>query len=117
MTVGAISITEEEYRKLNASRHAVKVPLNLRGGYMALPEFVHQIHCVVRTLKDRQFCRKVPKFRAQKMLWEQTYPEYYTEAHDWSLNYPKQFHEHIGMAPLQVIDTHSNAPFLTKINT
>ena len=58
MIVGAISITEEEYRKLNASRHAVKVPLNLGGGYMALPEFVHQIHCVVRTFEDEQFVQK-----------------------------------------------------------
>ena len=58
MLVGAISITEEEYRKLNASRHAVKVPPNLGGGYMALPEFVHQIHCVVRTLEDEQFVEK-----------------------------------------------------------
>ncbi|KAL8893984.1 MAG: hypothetical protein Q9207_008561 [Kuettlingeria erythrocarpa] len=45
--IGAISITEDEFRRLNASKHAVKVPLDLGGGYMALPEFVHQIHCVV----------------------------------------------------------------------
>lgn len=48
--VGAISITEEEFQKLNASKHAVKVPSDLGGGYMALPEYVHQIHCVVRLL-------------------------------------------------------------------
>ncbi|CAD6580528.1 MAG: hypothetical protein ASARMPRED_000240 [Alectoria sarmentosa] len=74
--MGAISISEGEFRQLNASEHAVKVPPNLGGGFMALPEFVHQIHCV-------------------KMLWEQTYPEYYTEAHNWSLENPKGFHEHI----------------------
>lgn len=33
------------------------------------------------------------------MLWEQTYPEYYTEAHNWSLQNSKGFHEHIGMRP------------------
>ncbi len=32
------------------------------------------------------------------MLWEQTYPDYYTEAHNWSLENPKEFHEHIGTA-------------------
>lgn len=52
--MGAISITEEDFRKLNASKHAVKVPPNLGGGFMALPEFVHQIHCEVRPLKDKQ---------------------------------------------------------------
>ena len=52
--VGAISITEEEFQKLNASKHAVKVPSDLGGGYLALPEFIHQIHCVVRpTLRDK----------------------------------------------------------------
>jgi len=48
MTVGAISISEEEFDKINASKHSVKVPSSLGGGIMALPEFVHQIHCVVR---------------------------------------------------------------------
>ena len=52
--VGAISITEEEFTKLNASKHAVKVPPDLGGGYMALPEYVHQIHCVVRLLLHGQ---------------------------------------------------------------
>ena len=33
------------------------------------------------------------------MLWEQTYPDYYIEAHNWSLEDPKGFHEHIGTAP------------------
>ena len=42
---------------------------------------------------------KSAKLQVQKMLWEQTYPEYYTEAHNWSLENPKGFHEHIGMPP------------------
>ena len=50
--VGAISISEGEFRQLNASEHAVKVPPNLGGGFMALPEFVHQIHCVVRQSRN-----------------------------------------------------------------
>ena len=49
-TVGAIRISEEEFNRLNASKHAVKVPSHLGGGYQALPEFVHQIHCVVRPM-------------------------------------------------------------------
>ena len=57
---------------------------------------------------------KSTKIQAQKMLWEQTYPEYYTEAHDWSLNHPKQFHEHIGMSSLQVIGILKDI-FLTQI--
>lgn len=52
MVVGAIRISEEEFRKLYASKHAVRVPSKLGGGFMALPEFVHQVHCVVRPLRD-----------------------------------------------------------------
>lgn len=44
MRVGAISISEEEFRKLNAFKHAVGVPPKLGGGFMALLEFVHQVH-------------------------------------------------------------------------
>ena len=39
IAVGAISISEAELRKLNASKRAVKVPPNLGGGYVALPDF------------------------------------------------------------------------------
>ena len=45
--VGAMSVTEEVFKKLNASKHAVKVPESLGGGRLALFEFIHQIHCVV----------------------------------------------------------------------
>ncbi len=54
LIVGAISISEEEFQQLNASKHAVKIPPVLGGGYIALPEFVHQIHCVVRPLRGKE---------------------------------------------------------------
>ena len=44
-----MSITEEEFARLNASKHAVQVPPELGGGRLALLEFVHQIHCIVRS--------------------------------------------------------------------
>ena len=53
LIVGAISISEEEFHQLNASKHAVKVPQKLGGGFIALPEFVHQIHCVVRAFRSQ----------------------------------------------------------------
>ena len=43
-----MSIDEEVFQKLNASKHAVKVPQNLGGGRQAIFEAVHQLHCVVR---------------------------------------------------------------------
>lgn len=58
MIVGAIGISKEEFQKLNASKHAVKVPPKLGGGFMALPEFVHQIHCVVRLLRSQRWIGK-----------------------------------------------------------
>lgn len=45
--VGAMSISEEDFRKSNSSKHAVKLPKENGGGRMAFFEFVHQIHCVV----------------------------------------------------------------------
>ena len=56
--VGAIRISEEEFHQLNASKHAVKVPPKLGGGFMALPEFVHHIHCVVRPLRGQHLSGK-----------------------------------------------------------
>lgn len=73
---GAISITEDEFRKLSASPHSVKVPEELGGGRMALLEVTHQIHCL-------------------HMLWKHTYPDYYSEDYNFSLAEPKQWHEHI----------------------
>ena len=55
--VDAIRISAEEFHKLNASKYAVKVPAQLGGGFMALPEFVHQVHCVVRPLGDETLTR------------------------------------------------------------
>ncbi|CAF9941456.1 MAG: hypothetical protein HETSPECPRED_003233 [Heterodermia speciosa] len=74
--MGAIKISAEEFSRLNASRHAVRVPSSLGGGYMALPEFVHQIHCV-------------------KMFWAHTYPDYYVEAYNRSLENPEEWHQHM----------------------
>lgn len=51
LIVGVIRISEGEFHQLNASKHAVKVPPEFGGGFMALPEFIHQIHCVVRPLR------------------------------------------------------------------
>ena len=46
-----MSISEEVYEHLNASKHAVKVPENLGGGRMAIFEMIHQVHCVVSVPK------------------------------------------------------------------
>lgn len=42
-----MSITEHVFEQLNTSKHAVKVPLEMGGGRLALFETIHQIHCVV----------------------------------------------------------------------
>ena len=48
--VGVMSISEQVYEHLNASKHAVKVPQNLGGGRMAIFEMIHQVHCVVSSV-------------------------------------------------------------------
>ena len=45
-----MSISEGDLKKLNASVHSVKLPEESGGGYMALLEFVHDVHCVVNML-------------------------------------------------------------------
>ena len=45
--VGAMSITEETLGKINASEHAVRLPDESGGGYLAVLEVFHQLHCVV----------------------------------------------------------------------
>jgi hypothetical protein len=42
-----MSISEDVYKTLNASKQATKVPLEAGGGYMAVFEGIHLIHCVV----------------------------------------------------------------------
>ena len=46
-TAGVMSIPSNVYEQLNASKHAVKVPPQVGGGYMAIFEGFHLIHCVV----------------------------------------------------------------------
>ena len=46
--VGAMSITQETLDRINASEHAVKLPDESGGGYLAILEVFHQLHCVVR---------------------------------------------------------------------
>ena len=46
-SVGAMSITEGQFERLNASKHAVKVPQSMGGGRLAVFEFIHHLHCVV----------------------------------------------------------------------
>lgn len=46
-----MSVSEQVYEHLNASKDAVKVPENLGGGRMAVFETIHQIHCVVSVPK------------------------------------------------------------------
>lgn len=47
MTDGAMSITEETFQKLNASKNAVKVPEGYGGGRQAFVEVIHELHCLV----------------------------------------------------------------------
>ena len=42
-----MGVDEETYLRLNASKHAVKVPQELGGGRLAFVEALHQLHCVV----------------------------------------------------------------------
>ena len=51
-----MSISEEVYEHLNASKHAVKVPQSLGGGRMAIFEMIHQVHCVVSVSKALCVC-------------------------------------------------------------
>lgn len=74
--MGAMSISEEDFQKLNSSKHAVKLPKENGGGRMALFEFVHQIHCV-------------------RMFFQHTYPEYYKEQYNYSLTNPNDWHLHM----------------------
>ncbi|KUJ16888.1 uncharacterized protein LY89DRAFT_645897 [Mollisia scopiformis] len=74
--IGAIQISEEEFSHVNASPHAVEVPPELGGGRMAMLEVNHQIHCL-------------------HMLWQHSYPDYYQEAYNYSIEKPEHWHEHM----------------------
>lgn len=73
-----MSISPTDFKKLNASKHSVKLPPESGGGYMGLPEFVHDIHCL-------------------NILWKQSYPEYYAAQQDWMKRDPEEWREHMGI--------------------
>ncbi|KAF2715326.1 hypothetical protein K504DRAFT_457500 [Pleomassaria siparia CBS 279.74] len=74
--LGVMSISDEVYRGLNASKHAAEVPPKAGGGYMAVFEGIHLVHCV-------------------RSLWETTYPSYYTAQHKMSVEQPGEWHAHL----------------------
>lgn len=61
-------VSKEEFHKLNASKHAVEVSSKLGEGFMALPEFVHQIHCVVRLLRIKRLIGKHWALHAENVV-------------------------------------------------
>ncbi|TVY71497.1 hypothetical protein LSUE1_G005617 [Lachnellula suecica] len=74
--IGPMSISKETLEKINASIYSVGVPELLGGGFLALPEFAHQIHCV-------------------EMMWHATYPDYFQEQHNYSVEHSRDWHQHI----------------------
>ena len=62
-----MSVSEEDFNKLDASKHSVKVPTKFGGGRMASVEFVHQVHCVVSPLYPLQFVRVSAIFQVCKL--------------------------------------------------
>ncbi|KAF7960168.1 hypothetical protein EAE96_001766 [Botrytis aclada] len=75
---GAISISEETFGKLNASKNAVKVPAEYGGGRLAFVEAIHQLHCF-------------------ESLWRHTYPDYYREAARKIKANDQEWHDHMAM--------------------
>ena len=52
-----MSVSEEVYQTVNASKHAVRMPKELGGGRQALLETIHQLHCLVSYLPQRNLHR------------------------------------------------------------
>lgn len=71
-----MSISEDVFQHLNASKHAVKLPSSLGGGRLAVFETIHQIHCV-------------------QTLWQAAYPEYYTKQTEFKNSHPKDWYGHL----------------------
>ncbi len=46
--VGPFSLNDNFLEKIDAPEYAVKFPTASGGGYMAILESIHQLHCVVR---------------------------------------------------------------------
>ncbi|KAF2182968.1 hypothetical protein K469DRAFT_635892 [Zopfia rhizophila CBS 207.26] len=76
LPLGAMSIPENVFQKLNASKYSAEVPPKAGGGRLALFEGIHLIHCV-------------------KTLWMATYPNYYTEEHKYSQEHHEEWRAHI----------------------
>ncbi|CAD6444379.1 4caf3544-55f1-43c9-a686-2f3867f19e4f [Sclerotinia trifoliorum] len=74
--LGTMSISEDVFQHLNASKHAVKLPSSLGGGRLAVFETIHQIHCV-------------------QALWQAAYPEYYTKQTKFKISHPKDWYNHL----------------------
>ncbi|TEY81663.1 hypothetical protein BOTCAL_0032g00050 [Botryotinia calthae] len=74
--LGAMSISEDVFQHLNASKYAVKLPSSLGGGRLAFFETIHQIHCV-------------------QSLWNAAYPEYYTEQTKFKISHPEMWYGHL----------------------
>ncbi|KAF5875878.1 uncharacterized protein Bfra_002274 [Botrytis fragariae] len=73
---GAISISEETFGKLNASKNPVKVPAEYGGGRLAFAEAIHQLHCL-------------------ESLWRHTYPDCYREAARKIKTNDQEWHDHM----------------------
>lgn len=74
--LGAMIISEEDLVKVNGSRYSARVPKEVGDGYIGHVEWYHQLHCVY-------------------MLWQQTYPEWYTEEAEMRAKEPVLWHEHL----------------------
>ncbi|KAJ8066988.1 hypothetical protein OCU04_004367 [Sclerotinia nivalis] len=74
--LGTMSISEDVFQHLNASKHAVKLPSSLGGGRLAVFETIHQIHCV-------------------QALWQAAYPEYYTKQTEFKISNPGDWYDHL----------------------
>lgn len=48
--VGPFSLDDKLLNKIDAPEYAVKFPKESGGGYMAILESIHQLHCIVSTV-------------------------------------------------------------------
>lgn len=79
--LGAMVLSHDDLVRINGSRYSARVPLQVGDGYIAHVEWYHQLHCVY-------------------MLWQQTYPEFYTEEKKMRESEPELWHEHLGTSSL-----------------
>ncbi|KAL5114926.1 hypothetical protein ACEQ8H_007173 [Pleosporales sp. CAS-2024a] len=69
-----IRIKEAEFQQINASIYTAEID-DEQGGRIAIFESFHMIHCL-------------------KSLWQNAYPEYYSEIHAYNQEHVEEFHEH-----------------------